>query len=140
LGSLKTAHEEDAASRGVTLREDVADDIGSVEGDAERLSQATGHILANAIQHGSDDGEILLTAQRDNGNVQIIISDNGPGMSKAQISEVTNTEPRDGPKDGQSTGLGLPLAKQLIEAHGGSFEIQSKMNVGTSVIITLPAA
>lgn len=136
IDNLIAAHAEDAVSRGVDLRKEVSDDIGTVNGDEVRLSQALKHILSNAIQYGRDDGEVLVAAQVAQNMVQIIISDNGPGLSEGQIAELT----QQGDRDNQAAGLGLPLAKQLIDAHGGNFDIQSELGVGTSVIITLPKA
>lgn len=150
LQALQSQYEEDAASRSIILRSDIPADIGAALGDRERLEQALGHIISNAVTYGRDDGEVLIAAKRDRDNVQIIVSDNGPGMSADQVAEISKiadgqSVPGDaadaGANGGDSNGgLGLPLAKQLIIAHGGDFDIQSKEGMGTSVIINLPAA
>lgn len=143
LDAVRDAHEEVAVSRGVTMRLEISKKASNIMGDKDRLQQALGHILGNAIEHGRDDGEILITAQKQSDDIQIIVSDNGPGMGAEQIAEIMGGENGKMASDdagNSSAGLGLPLAKQLIDAHGGSFDIQSEVGVGTSVTITLPSA
>ena len=104
--------------------------------------QALGHILGNAIEYGSDDGEVLIAARHSADNAQIIISDNGPGMTEKQIDSIFDAKSAgdQAETDEGPSGLGLPFAKQLIDGHGGDFNVQSEIGVGTSVIITLPTA
>jgi signal transduction histidine kinase len=68
---------------------------------------------------------------------QIIISDNGPGLNEQQLASIFEKPGRSetGERNG---GLGLPLAKQLVEAQGGIFDIQSEAGIGTSVSISFP--
>lgn len=141
LSALKDAHEEAAVSRGVTLRLEVADTKLAVRGDEERLSQALGHIVRNAIEYGDDDGEVLIVAQKSERDTLIIVSDNGSGLSQPLIAQLTGDDAASGDADTAKSGqgLGLPFARQIIEAHGGSLAIESQPGVGTSVIVTLPA-
>lgn len=98
-----------------------------VTGDAKRLSQAVGHIIDNAIRYHREGGQVLVFARHgDDGAVEIIVSDNGDGMDTSAI-------------DDADTGLGLRLARQLVESHGGSLTIESEAGQGTTVIMSLPA-
>jgi len=140
LTALKDAHEEAAVSRGVTLRVELADHKLAVRGDEERLSQALGHIVRNAIEYGDDDGEVLIAAQNLERDTLIIVSDNGVGLSAPLIAQLTGDDVVAGNTNAANNGpgLGLPFARQIIEAHGGSLAIESQPGVGTSVIVTLP--
>jgi signal transduction histidine kinase len=72
----------------------------------------------------------LLFAHDKDGTLEIVVSDNGPGLG-ANAS---------GGNEGVLQGLGLPLAKQLVESHNGRFVVESKVGEGTTVIMTLPPA
>jgi signal transduction histidine kinase len=96
--------------------------------DPKRIAQAVGQILDNAIRYHRTGGQVLLFARENDAVLEIVVSDNGPG-----IGATTND-----PAVGVLQGLGLPLAKQLIESHNGTFVIESKAGEGTTVIMTLP--
>jgi len=117
---------------------------GSISGDRRRLGRAIGHLIDNAIAATPSGGRILvdLSRRRVNGVdlARIVVSDNGPGMDAA-----TQARALDGLKfsaDGKTVerrqGLGLPLARQLIEAHGGKLELFSEPGQGTAAIVELP--
>lgn len=104
------------------------------------IEQAVINILKNAfesIPEDKDDGEVVFIVKisEDNNFLQFIVKDNGVGIPYEQIEKICDeffTTKRDG------TGLGLPIAKELIEQHGGTLEIKSQVNVGTEVIVSLP--
>jgi signal transduction histidine kinase len=115
---------------------------GSVIGDARRLREAVEHILRNAVTFTDEGGAISLTADGDEHIARIMITDNGRGIAPEDQEQVFARFHRT-----QSTvrgeaalGLGLPLTRQFIEAHGGTIELQSQLGEGTSVILSLPRA
>ena len=71
---------------------------------------------------------------------RIVISDNGEGMKPSELARALDgyRVGAEGRSDGRRGGLGLPLARQLIDAHGGKLDIQSEKGTGTTVTITLP--
>ncbi len=130
---------EDAGRKNATLAIDVKPNAGIVNGDHVRLRQATLAIVNNAIEHGGNDVRILLHASGDRNGATIVVSDNGPGMDVQKQARILNDPgPEQAGVDTRKSGLGLPLARKLIELHGGQFELQSKAGEGTTIAIRLP--
>ena len=139
LAEILDEYEEAAVSRGVSLQTEIPDGLGEILGDEKRLKQAIGHLLDNAIRYGKEDGRVILAAARGRKNVEIGISDNGPGMSnKEQASAFDGFGRSQNENHGGQQGLGLPLARQLVEAHGGNLLLESEQGRGTTIILKLP--
>lgn len=124
-----------AERTGIDLKTEIKAGLGKIAGDEYRLHQAIGHIIDNAIQYGGAQGQALLIARSNRKEVEIIVSDSGPGISTSDQARLFSGLPN---QNNAKQGLGLPLAKQLIEAHGGGFYIESKLGEGTTVIMRLP--
>ena len=113
---------------------------GKLDADPRQLSRAIGHLLDNAITATPTGGKILVDVGKPKGISQIVVSDNGCGMAKDELARAldglrTNA---DGKGIERRQGLGIPLARQLIEAHGGTLEIVSRKGAGTSATILIP--
>ncbi len=106
---------------------------GSVSADPRQLGKAVGLIIDNAIAATPAGGKILVDLSRQQGQARIVVSDSGRGMSKEELARL-----RRGGADERKQGLGIPLARQLVDAHGGKLEIMSQLGEGTTVTITLP--
>ena len=115
-----------------------------VNADGRRLKQVLINLLSNAHKFTPEGGRIVLAAASEaDGTVAVSIQDTGIGMTGEQIAvalkpfgQVNSSRAR----SYEGTGLGLPIAKALIEQHGGSFSIASEENAGTAVSFTLPPA
>ncbi|MEO1490275.1 MAG: HAMP domain-containing sensor histidine kinase, partial [Pseudomonadota bacterium] len=111
--------------------------------DPRQLARALGHLLDNAIEGTPEGGQILVElpkpAEDDDWGAAIVISDNGRGMSEEALALALNgAKPgKDGAPE-KRDGLGIPLARELIEAHEGTLELASEEGVGTTAIILLP--
>lgn len=114
--------------------------VGKVTGDARRLNRALGQLIDNAISATPAGGKILVQCERKNGKAVVIVSDNGRGMEPAALARAMDglRVSSDGKTLERRQGLGLPLARQLIEAHGGTLELMSEPGQGTAAIVTLP--
>lgn len=118
--------------------------LGIVTGDARRLGQALDHLLRNAIQYTPADGRVLFRAKADGSQIEIVVSDDGPGIDPKDRERIfdrfhrTSVAPRH--KDAAALGIGLPLTRQLIEGHGGTITLTSEPGEGTTVTILLPKA
>lgn len=106
---------------------------GKIEADRRQLSRAIGHLLDNAIAATPAGGKILVDLSKPKGVAQVVISDSGVGMSKAELARALAGDPAE-----KRSGLGIPLARQLVEAHGGTLEILSRKGAGTTATIRIP--
>ena len=132
LATLAETKAEFAGARGVSLHMQLDEAPRAFPLDPKRIVQAVGHIIDNAIRYHRSGGEVLLFARNSGDACEIVVSDNGPGISKKNQATMFDSE------EGVLQGLGLPLAKQLVESHGGNFKLDSKVGEGTTVIMTLP--
>lgn len=111
----------------------------SVQADPRQLGLAIGHLLDNAIAATGEGGKILIDLSRKKDGVRIVVSDNGRGMSRDELRRAIEGVHlgADGRPE-RRQGLGIPLARQLVEAHGGTLEIVSRRGEGTFATIHLP--
>lgn len=114
--------------------------VGRITGDARRLARAIGHVLDNALSATPPGGRVLVELSGRKGRARIVISDNGPGMDAATLARALEGMKlsADGKAVERRQGLGLPLARQLVEAHGGTLTLHSEPGQGTAAIIDLP--
>ncbi|MEP3051193.1 MAG: PAS-domain containing protein [Erythrobacter sp.] len=113
-----------------------------VQADPRQLGKAIGQLLDNAISGTPADGKILINIAAGStgaGSGEIAISDNGHGMSKTELARAMDSaRVQDDGSLERREGLGIPLARQLVEAHGGRLDIMSEEGVGTTATIHLP--
>ena len=132
---------ERAAEKEQALEADIAQSTGFVFGDARRLRESLEHVLYNAIAYTDRGGTIRLTASGDEEQVRIEVRDNGRGIAAEDLPRVFDRFRRvdqDGFRGEAALGLGLPLTRQFIEAHGGTVELQSEQGSGTTVTLVIP--
>lgn len=113
---------------------------GKLDADPRQLGRALGHLLDNAIAATPSGGKILVEVGKPKGIARIVISDNGRGMAKDELSRALDglRKSMDGKGLERRQGLGIPLARQLVEAHGGTLEIVSRKGDGTTATIIIP--
>lgn len=108
-----------------------------VLGDKNRLKQVFINIIDNALKYTPENGVINIGAKKDDNFIKITISDNGCGISKADIPKV-KTKFYKGNTQKQGSGIGLAIANEIILLHSGKLEISSEENVGTVVSLIIP--
>lgn len=130
-----------AGTHGVQVIIDDRDTQSMVLADNNSLRHALGELFANAIAYSPDGTQVKVTQWQSDGWVWITIVDEGIGMTQADIDDALSdfTQIDRETREQQGLGLGLPLAKKIIEIHGGSIEIHSVPNKGTQVQVALPA-
>ena len=133
-------HKPVADAKGIEFAVFVDPMVGALKGDARKLKQALDHLLDNACLFTPAGGRVLLHADGDAATARIVVSDNGPGMDAAEQARAFDRFSRVADTRGTEAtlGLGLPLARQFIEAHGGTLTLASEPGQGTAVSIELP--
>src|SRR6185503_7919287 len=130
-----------AAEKAQKLEVEISPAAGHVFGDARRLRESVEHVLNNAMAYSDRKGRIALMADGDKKQAVIRISDNGPGIAPEDQPRVFNRFDRvaePGFRGEAALGLGLPLTRQFVEAHGGTIELDSKKGKGTTVTLIIP--
>jgi signal transduction histidine kinase len=122
----------------VRVRADVGT-LPRLRGDRERLRQVMQNLVDNAVKYSSAGGEVRVSAGTDNGRIRVDVRDAGPGIpleDQALIFEKFGRSTAGGAKPG--TGLGLFIARSIVEAHGGSLEVASSGEAGSIFTVALP--
>ena len=140
LGSLleevATTYRNQAGQGGVRLKVTVAPNLPVVNLDPARIREVLANLLTNALRHTPRDGEVELSATADGGAVTVTVRDTGSGMSADELGRVFDRFYRSAASPG--SGLGLPIARDLVRAHGGSITATSDQGSGTTIRFTLP--
>jgi len=115
---------------------------GSVTGDGKRLREVIEHLLRHAVAGTPEKGRVLLHLDGNRNVARIVVSDDGPGMRpEAVASAFDRFAQHEISRSGErALGLGLPLAKQFVEAHGGRIQMLSEPGEGTLITVELPRA
>ena len=128
---------------GHRLEVDLPGDPLYVDADAMRLSQVLGNLINNACKFTPRGGDIRISADRENGDVLIKVKDSGIGIPPNRLANIFDMFSQIGSPAGESKGglgIGLALAKQLIEMHGGGIEAKSDgIGTGSEFTVRLPA-
>lgn len=140
---IATAKTQMAEATGVILKVECGEAKGGISLDSKRIIQAVGQVLDNAIRYHRQGGEVLFFARWRDDMLELVVSDNGPGIDDKDVQRLSpDGMPTGGgggdAADAMTRGLGLPLARQIIESHGGTFHLHSAQGEGTTIIMALP--
>ncbi len=132
-----------AQSKGLEIIEDYQPDLPQIWADPRAIRQICLNLMSNALKFTPRGGHILVTIETTpEGGQMLSVRDTGPGIPKEEIPKVLQAFGQ-GSLAHQTaeggTGLGLPIVKNLIELHGGHFELRSELRKGTEGVVTLPA-
>lgn len=128
-----------AKREGIELIYVEAAELPPIVGDRDRLKQVFINIIDNAIKYSNPGGRVRVEAADMGAHVQVVISDSGVGIAKADLPNVKNKFYKAN-RTRPGSGIGLALADEIVRRHKGKLEIESEEGVGTTVTITLPAA
>lgn len=127
----------------ISMYVEVPTHLPHVQADSDKLDQVLDNLVSNAIRHTLEKGAIRLSAAQKGNLVEVRVKDTGIGIPSKDLPRIFERFYRVDKARSRKyggTGLGLPIAKQIIEAHGGDIWIDSMMGEGTTVTFTLPVA
>ena len=129
--------QNDWQSKGLHL--DVSLDSVTYEGDEELLAQVWANLMSNAVKFSNEGGTLLLRCYRREAAVQVVVADNGAGMDGETLKRIFEKFYQgDEAHAAQGNGLGLTLAKRIVELCGGSISVLSEVGKGTTFTVELP--
>jgi signal transduction histidine kinase len=121
-----------------TVRTDFQNDLGLVQADKDKLSEVIINLLNNAIKYTPSGGNILIKLASDENGIRFEISDNGQGIAKENLEKIFDKFERVTAEKQEGTGLGLPIARDIILLHKGKLWVESELGKGSKFIFTLP--
>ena len=139
LERTATRHAVAAQQHAINLRVAVASNLPEVNVDVERMSQVLDNLILNAFRYTLGGGEVVLAGDMADGHVRLQIRDSGSGISPEDLPHIFDRFYRGDKarRDSSESGLGLAIAKSIVEAHGGQIGVESQPGQGAVFTITL---
>jgi len=129
-----------AATASITLQCQAPKDVPPVYADRHRVLQVLSNLIGNAMKFTPSGGMITCRAESEDGKVRITVADNGPGIPRENLGDIFNPYWQAKRTARLGAGLGLPIAKGIVESHGGRIWVESQPGDGTKFFFTLPVA
>lgn len=126
-----------AEPAGVSLEAQVSSGLPQVDADPVRAREILSNLIANALRYTPSGGRVTVTAQPADAAVAIDVRDTGQGIAPERIGRIFDRFYKS--SESRGAGLGLAIAKQLVETHGGEISATSVLGKGTDIRFTLPA-
>jgi signal transduction histidine kinase len=139
LDRLAEAHAPAAQEKGLKWGTEWADEPVTLEIDEGRILQALGNLVGNAVKFTPEGGTVRVVTERTSEVVRIGVQDTGPGMDESQLAHVFDRFWQSRAADRRGAGLGLAIARGIIEAHGGWIHMESAVGAGTTAWVELPS-
>lgn len=137
LNEVAAGYRSQADEAGVALTMTTAPDLPSLDVDPARIREVVSNLLTNALRHTPRAGRVEVSAQLARGEVEVTVHDTGSGIPPDQLDRIFDRFYRS--PDSPGSGLGLPIAKSLVEAHSGVMTAVSGRGDGTTLRFTLPS-
>jgi len=137
--SIETV-ESQAIRKDITIKTDIKGELGTISGDKGSLTEAVINLLTNSVKYSQIGGEIKVTASQANNQILIAVTDNGVGITEEDINFIFADFYRGDnlPEGERSSGVGLTITKNIIEAHDGTIDVKSEIGKGSTFTIRLP--
>jgi signal transduction histidine kinase len=130
-----------AREKNIDLEVSTGDELPAIRIDFDRMGQVLGNLVSNAVRHTPEGGSVLISAYENNGAIEIQVIDSGSGIDPEALPHVFERFYRGDKsrhRDGTRSGLGLAIAKSLIEAQGGTIRAESQLGEGTTILLQIP--
>jgi signal transduction histidine kinase len=129
-----------AEAKEQTIEYHIESNLPEVAADGPRVEQVVSNLLSNAIKFSRQGCKIVVSAREQDNSIVVCVSDSGPGIPRENLSKVFDRYWQAEDTKHAGMGLGLSIAKGIVEAHGGKIWVDSELGKGTSVSFTLPLA
>ena len=137
IDAAVASHRIQADERGSALRGGAADGLPALDADRVRVGEVLSNLVTNAIRHTPAGGTITLSASRTDVGIAFAVEDTGEGILAEQLAHVFDRFAK--APESRGAGLGLAIAKSLVQAHGGTISAESEPGRGTTIRFVLPA-
>ncbi len=136
------AYRVQAGEKEIQISVQAEEDLPPIDADPDRINQVLSNLVSNALRHTPEDGQIVLTAEAAQAGVRLIVRDNGPGIPAEDLPHIFDRfyrgdKSRQQKQSGES-GLGLAIARSIVEAHGGQIVVSSASGQGAAFEVLLP--
>ncbi len=152
-GKLKLAHEDVVLQdllravqqlyaglvkgRGLSLLMELPEEPACLIGDRDRLQQVFMNLVSNAVKY-TEIGTVRIRLVKNGGMYQVEVADTGRGIAQSDLERIFDKFERVGDQSGEGSGLGLPIAKDIVELHGGNIWAESQLGQGSRFVVLLP--
>lgn len=133
-----TAYESEISKKQIVFKKHIAPETGHIWADRDKISEVIINLLSNAIKYTPAGGRVTARLEGDEKKIRFEISDNGPGIPKKSLTKIFDKFERVTAEKEEGTGLGLPIAKDIISLHKGRLWVESEAGKGSRFIFTVP--
>jgi len=140
LEEVRDAFAAPAAAQGRRLECRIPERLPAVQGDRDRIDQVLANLIGNALRFTPKGGTIALEATVEGGAVRCSVADTGPGMTPDEVARLFDRFWQSEKTARLGFGLGLKIAKHIVEAHGGTLSVESAPGIGSTFSFTIPLA
>jgi signal transduction histidine kinase len=140
IKSIAMNFEKDMLDKNISIS--IPDKTALIHADRDKISQVIVNLISNAIKYSQEDGRITIDADKNSNQTFLKIKDTGIGIDKEHMESIFQRFYRVDSSRSRMTGgsgIGLTITKAIVEAHGGTIEVQSKVGEGTEFTVTIPS-
>lgn len=128
-----------AEAAGVTLRLDVGTPLAAAEVDGQLIARALANLISNAIKYTGPGGDVRVSTDGDGARAKLRVSDTGRGIADDEVPDLFRRHSRTSSSRGiEGSGLGLFIVRSIVDAHGGTVEVETAAGAGSTFTISLP--
>ena len=138
VNEILATYEAEAAKKGLSLEKHIEESAGMIWADRDKISEVVINLLTNAIKYTPAGGSITVSLQGDQKKIRCDVRNSGPGIPKKFLRKIFDKFERVTAEKQEGTGLGLPIAKDIVSLHKGRLWVESEAGKGSVFIFTLP--
>jgi len=139
IGKAEQFVQNAAKNKSVSVQKDVAENLGLISADEEKLVWVLNNFLTNAIKNSYENGVVEIIVKQEAGKISFAVKDNGKGIEEKYLPRLFDRYFKvPGTSEKSGTGLGLAISKDFIEAHGGTISVVSSLGAGSTFSFSLP--